>query len=183
MALIDNIQIGAHKVLWTPDGETTAIDLGYTAEGVEIAVEGDEHLIEVHELAAPIGGVTNSLSLTAEILLKECHLDNIALGLGALKTTVAGTPAKVSVDISPMRGQLLDFGELRFHPRHLPANDVSRDVVIHKAMVRRQGTQTLRANEDGSVSFSVVGAAAEQSDGSWKLYTIGDDSTDVSFDV
>lgn len=179
-----SIDIGSCDVLWTRDGGSE-VNLGLTAEGVEIEISETDYDVRADGISAPLMSVKTETEITGEIELIEFNLDNIAVGLRSVKTTVAGPPAKESVDISPLAGEEVPFGKLVFHPRRLPAANKSKDVTIPMAILRRSGNRVFRATQEGRVTFSFqAGAKQDPTTGEWyPLYIEGDASTDVMFDL
>lgn len=179
------VPIGAHKLLWTP-GTTggVEIDLGYTKDGAVLKIAPKTVKRTAHELAAPYGSVQDELDISADITLLEADMDTVAIGLGALKTTVTGTPSKISIDLNPMRGAPMSFGKLVFHPRKLVPSDKSQDKTVWNALVEGASDRIFKANDDCTVNFSfVAGAFWDSTASKWKIYTEGDPTTAVAFEV
>lgn len=181
-----NVPIGAHWVLWTPNGGSET-NLGYTAEGVVINIAATQVERTVHELAAPFDAVLDDISITSEVILKEVDIDKLAAALNGIKTTVAGPPAKTGFDLSPARGVQANFGKLVFRPRSLTGlggTDLSKDKTIHNALVMGSSDRVFQANVDNTITLSVkAGAYWDSVASKWRLYTEGDPTAHGGFSI
>lgn len=181
--LRQSVPIGSHKAIWTPDGGSE-IDLGLTKEGCTIEIETDGYERTADELAALYDERVDKVSITGEIELIEVDIDMVATCLGLLKTTVAGPPSKASVDMNPLRGYSKPFGKLVFHPRKLADAVVTDDKTIWNAIVAMSGNRIFKAAEDGSLKFSFkAGAYWDSTLSKWRIYTEGDPTTGVGFEL
>lgn len=179
--LRDSVKIGNHRCLWTADGGSE-VDLGLTADGVVVKVATSVYERTVAELNAPFDSRVDKRDITAEVVLKETPLETVAAALSALKTSKAGTPTVVSADVSPERGEQMLFGLVVFRPRGLTSSDKSQDKTFFNAIVMGNSDMPFKANDDQTVSFSIkAGAYYDANLTAWRLFCIGDPSTDVGF--
>jgi hypothetical protein len=183
MAELLTYDIGAHRMLWTPNGGTE-VDLGFTEDGSEISIEKEYEDVEVHELGAPVDSYEKKVKVEATAKLAQATLQNLSRALDALLTTVTGPPAKVSIDVNPKAGTKATFGKLVFRPRELTSADKSRDKTIWRAAVKAGTKLPMKATTKRVADFKVAGLADQDvTTGKWRIFTEGDPTTAVLFEV
>jgi hypothetical protein len=178
------VKVGAAKVTYTPNGGS-AVVLGFTKEGAEIAVKRSKFDIKVHELGeTPVGSVWTGCEIGGKITLQEWSLDNVALALSSTKTTVAGPPAKVSVDVDPRAGAAVPVGKLVFHPKALADVDVTEDVTLPLVELEVDTPYSFKVNAERALVFGFRAIVNKNTTDPTKLdplMTIGDPTTAVVF--
>lgn len=131
----DNVKIGVCKVMLGPDG--TALDLGYTKGGVEVAVTTDTYAVTVDQFGeSEINEYIQKRSVKVTVPLAETTLDNLeAIMPGASRVTDSVDNTKERTEVTNGVGtDLLSVAQqLRLHPVSLPDSDESEDFVIPKA--------------------------------------------------
>lgn len=181
---VQKIAIGRHTVTLTPFGGGTATTIGMTKEGVTLTVKRDAERIMVHELGAPVRKIYKTSSVTAKVVLAQYDEDLLALALASAKTTVAGPPAKSSVDLSPVAGLEAPCFKAVFHPAAKAAGDVSDDKVIPCFALDVDQELSFRVDKELNLVISGEALAAVDTTDPTKavpLLVRGDETTGVLF--
>jgi len=183
--LRERIPIGSHRVLWLPEGsEDPPIDLGFTKDGCMLEKKTEVFNVKVPEITVPIKTVKTSVDLRGKLTLIELPIDTLAIALDMVKTTVVGTPNKVSLDENPLAGEEIPMGKLIFRPRSAGTSEL-QDKIMWAAGLICQAGMAFKVNENLTVDIELVAHADEDPDnlGNYRVFTMFDALTEKYFEL
>ena len=182
--LISEVKVELMELTYTPNGGA-ATPLGVTKKGSKIVLKASSTKLTVMEFGdTPVNLVGKGWQGDVQLMLAQSSLDKLAIALGSTKTTVAGPPAKYSVDIDPRAAREFPFGKLVLHPSTLGASDVSRDWTIWRAQIEPDLSGDYVADDAlvWPLKFCMT-LFQNTTTGNVKLATYGDTTTAVDFDA
>lgn len=167
MADIDNVKLGPCSVKFN------GVDVGHTKGGVTVNYEPEYHDVQVDKYGNTVAEkVLIGESLKVTVPLAEHTIANMLAAMPAATSAGAGARATIGKDAGMRMSSVA--AELVLHPLANDANDLSEDVVLHKA-ISAEGLEWKYAADGERMAEAVFHALLDESksDGN-RLGFIGD---------
>ena len=146
MADIDNVKLGPCSVKFDDD------DLGHSIGGCTVSYEPEYHDIKVDKYGNTVAEkILIGEALKVTVPLAESTLANFEIAVPASSDVGSG---RATIGKEAGERMLQYAKELVLHPSQNAANDLSEDVVLHKALVAE--AVEFKMGNDGEKIFQVV---------------------------